>query len=92
MSQAMMFSNTAITVESAAQDINRKNRLPQIRPPIMEMNTFGNVMKIRLGPLSGFTPNAKHAGKMIRPAVIATNVSRIATFTDSPNRVLSFSR
>ena len=92
ISQAMIFSNTAMTVEKAAQDINKKNRLPQIRPPIMEINTFGSVMKIRLGPLSGLTPNAKHAGKMIRPAVIATKVSSTATLTDSPSSVLFFSR
>ena len=32
MPQLMMFSNTARTVESAANDMNRKNRLPHRRP------------------------------------------------------------
>ena len=88
----MIFSNTAITVENAAKDIKMKNRLPQSRPPAMEMNTFGRVMKIRLGPLSGLIPKAKQAGKMINPAVNATQVSSTATLTASPNRVLSFCR
>ena len=88
----MIFSNTAITVENAANDINKKKKLPQIRPPAMEINTFGSVIKIRLGPLSGFTPKAKHAGKMISPAVIATKVSKTATLTASPSRVFFFSR
>ena len=42
-------------VENAAKDINRKNRLPQRRPPLMALNTLGRVMKIRFGPLSGWT-------------------------------------
>ena len=38
-----MFSNTAITVDSAAKDINRKNRAPQSLPPAIWLNTFGRV-------------------------------------------------
>lgn len=33
-------------------------------------------MKSRLGPASGWIPKLKHAGKIIRPATIATKVSR----------------
>ena len=73
--QVSIFSNNAITVENAAKVINRKNKLPQILPPFIEVNTLGNVMNIRLGPLSGSTLKAKHDGNMISPAIIATNVS-----------------
>ena len=48
--QLIIFSNTANTVDNAAKDINRKNRLPQILPPLMCAKMLGNVMKIRLGP------------------------------------------
>ena len=34
------FSNTAITVEKLAADINKKNSMPQIRPPAMFANTL----------------------------------------------------
>ena len=84
MQQDMMFSNTASTVENAANAMNTKNRLPHKRPIGMWLKILGRVTKIRFGPLSGETPNAKHAGKMIKPAVNATNVSRMATLTASP--------
>ena len=41
-------------------------------------NTFGNVMKMSDGPLSGFTPTEKAAGNIMRPAKIATRQSMIA--------------
>ena len=37
--------------------------------------TFGNVMKISDGPLSGLTPTEKAAGNIISPARIATRQS-----------------
>ena len=74
-----MFSKTAITVDTAAKIINKKNKAPQILPPAMELNTFGSVIKIRLGPESGCMPTEKAAGKMINPASIATKVSMIPT-------------
>ena len=40
------------------------------------------------GPLSGFTPKAKHAGKIINPESSATHVSRTVTHTASPVRLL----
>ncbi|CDB62494.1 unknown [Clostridium clostridioforme CAG:132] len=46
----MMFWNTAMMVEKAAKDINRKNSVPQILPPAIWLNTLGRVMKIRDGP------------------------------------------
>ena len=85
-----MFSNTAITVDSAAKDINRKNRAPQSLPPAIWLNTFGRVMNTSPGPAPGSTLNAKHAGMMIRPAISATNVSRIRILILSPARVHSF--
>ena len=46
----MMFWNTAMMVENAAKDINRKNRVPHILPPAIWLNTLGRVIKIRDGP------------------------------------------
>ena len=46
----MMFSNTASTVDRAANAMNRKNRLPHSRPSAMLAKILGRVMKIRLGP------------------------------------------
>ena len=71
-------------VESAAKDINRKNKLPQILPPAIFANTVGRVTKIKLGPESGVIPYVKQAGKIISPEETATNVSRQAIFTLSP--------
>ena len=88
--QEMMFSNTARIVENAAKNINKKNRLPQSLPSGIWLKIFGRVIKIRLGPEVWSTWNVKHAGKMISPEVIATNVSRMAIFTDSPSRERSF--
>ena len=82
--QEIIFSNTARMVENAANDIKMKKRLPQSLPSGMWLKIFGSVMKIRLGPEVWSTLNVKHAGKIISPDVIATNVSRIAMFTDSP--------
>ena len=62
----------------------------QILPALIALKMFGSVIKIRLGPLSGWTLNAKQAGKIINPAINATNVSRTVTQTASPVRVLSF--
>ena len=39
----IIFSKTAITVDIAANNINKKNNEPQIRPPGISLNTFGNV-------------------------------------------------
>ena len=51
--QEMMFSKTAITVESAANDMNTKNNAPQNLPPGILLNMLGRVMKISEGPASG---------------------------------------
>ena len=82
--QEIIFSYPARMVENAANDIKMKKRLPQSLPSGMWLKIFGSVMKIRLGPEVWSTLNVKHAGKIISPDVIATNVSRIAMFTDSP--------
>ena len=87
--QARMFSNTAVTVDRAAKNRNTKNSAPHSRPPGMELNTLGRVTKIRLGPESGLTPKAKAEGKMMRPEVKATKVSRMPTLMASPNSLRS---
>ena len=51
----MMFSNTAMIVDSAAKNRNRKKKLPKIRPPFIEVKMCGSVIKISFGPLSGCT-------------------------------------
>ena len=89
MLNEIIFSNTAITVESEAKDINKKNKAPHICPPAIKTNTLGKVIKIKLGPLSGLIPNEKHAGKIINPAIIATKVSSTATFVASFKSVCS---
>ena len=40
-------------------------------------NTFGKVMKMSEGPLSGCTPTEKAAGNIIRPANTAITVSMV---------------
>ena len=89
---AIIFSNTAITVEIEANTINIKNIVPHILPPTILLNTFGKVINKSDGPESGCTPNAKQAGIIIIPAVIAINVSSITTFNDSFVSLWSFSR
>ena len=84
IANVMIFSKTAMIVDAAAKNIHRKNNVPQILPPLIALKIFGSVIKIRLGPCPGFTPNAKHAGKMIIPAISATQVSRIVTQIASP--------
>ena len=58
-----------------------------MRPPDILIKTFGNVMKIKLGPAFTSTLQLKHAGKMIKPAIIATNVSSAQIRTPSPANV-----
>ena len=89
MQMAMMFSNTASTVEKLANTMKRKNSVPQNRPPPMFTNTWGRVIKIREGPWPGSTPKVKQAGKMMVPAIRATKVSRAQMRTASPGRVCS---
>ena len=80
----MMFSNTAMIVDRAAKLMNRKNSVPHNWPSGIWLNTLGSVMNTRPGPAPGSTPNAKHAGKMTRPAMSATRVSSPAMRTASP--------
>lgn len=67
--KAMMFSNTAMTVDRAAKDRKMKNSIPQNRPPGIWTNRLGMVRKIREGPASGWMPKAKQAGMMMNPAI-----------------------
>ena len=81
-----MFSNTAITVDNAANDMNTKNAVPHILPPAIWLNMLGSVINKSDGPAPGATPYAKHAGIIMR----ATNVSSRMILTASPPIVLSF--
>ena len=56
MQNATMFSNTPMTVESAAKLIKMKNSVPHSWPPHIWSNTLGSVTNTRLGPESGETP------------------------------------
>ena len=85
----MIFSNTAITVLRAANDIKTKNNVPQTLPPFMFTNTLGSVTNIRDGPASGETLNEKQDGKIMRPDTTATNVSSSDILNDSESRVFS---
>ena len=76
---AIIFSKTAKTVDIAAKLIKTKNNPPQSLPNGILLKIFGNVIKIRLGPLLTSTPKAEQAGKIIKPEVNATNVSKTAT-------------
>ena len=89
MPNAIRFSNTAITVESAANDMNRKNSVPHSWPSGICSKMLGSVMNASPAPEPGSTPNAKQAGKMIRPASSATAVSRMPTVVASPKRLRS---
>ena len=79
-----MPSNTAMTVESAANDMNTKNSVPHTCPPHICSNTLGSVMNTSPGPESGATPKAKQAGKMMSPVARATPVSSTPIVAASP--------
>ena len=91
MANAIIFSNTAMIVDAEAKNMHRKKIAPQSLPPAMELKILGSVIKIRFGPLSGFTPKAKLAGKMISPEISATLVSRTVIATASPASLLFLS-
>ena len=73
-----------MTVESAANAINRKNSAPHSCPKNIWLKIFGSVTKMSFGPCDGSTPKAKHAGKIMKPAIIATSVSSPNTCSASP--------
>ena len=56
MVKEMMFSKTAITVDRAAKDRNRKKAAPHSRPMGMALKMLGRVMNTRGGPFSVATP------------------------------------
>ena len=86
LTQARIFSQTASTVENAANVMNRKNTVPQMRPPLMVLNTAAIVSNRSAGPALTSSPSDVQAGKMISPDMIATKVSRTMTLIDSPMR------
>ena len=51
--------------------------------------TLGSVTNSRPGPESGWMPTAKAAGKMMKPARIATQVSMTATLNAVFDRLVS---
>ena len=91
----IIFSNTAITVESAAKRMKRKNSEPISLPAGMLLNIFESVVKRNeesTVPASAVTPllYVKQAGKTIRPDVTAIIVSSEIIVAASPKRPLSF--
>jgi len=92
MNMRMMFSKTAITVESAANDMNRKKSAPQSCPSHICEKTLGKVTNTRPGPLPGSTPKAKQTGKMMRPAMSAMTVSSTPTESACPKMRRSLPR
>lgn len=90
-----MFSKTAMTVERAAKIINKKKREPIILPPGIEVKIEESVVKRKLAPTvpaSAVTLllKVKQAGKMIRPDIMATKVSRHTIVVASLRSLLSF--
>ncbi len=75
MVKVMRFSNTAMMVDRAAKLINTKNSVPHSCPSGIWLNTLGKVTNTSDGPWSGATAKAKQAGKIMRPARMATSVS-----------------
>ena len=56
MEMAIMLSNTAIKVDTAANSMKRKKSPPQNQPKDMLENTVVKVTNSRLGPASGAIP------------------------------------
>ena len=77
-------------MDNAANVIKRKNIAPQNLPPDICSNTFGSVTNIRLGPLSVGILYDIHAGNMITPDIIATNVSSNVICIPSPTSDSSY--
>ena len=84
MLMLMIFSNTAITVDNAAKDINTKKSIPHNVPLGIWLNTFGSVINSSDGPASGRIPKEIHAGITIIPATNAISVSNTNTLIASP--------
>ena len=84
-----IFSNTASTVENAANDIKIKKKLPHSLPSGILLKILGKVINMSEGPEVWSTPYVNVAGKIISPETIATKVSSITIVTDSPSILLS---
>ena len=56
--------------------------------PKASWNTFGKVMKMSEGPLSGCTPTEKAAGNIIKPANTAITVSMVTIRVADFNRLV----
>ena len=65
----------------AAKETNTKNIVPKITPALICPKAMGNVWNRRPGPALGSKPFAKTIGKIAKPAIIATAVSKKATIT-----------
>ena len=89
--QETMFSKTAMIVVKAAKNRKIKNNPPHNCPSGILLKIFGRVTKIKPKPLSGFTPKAKQAGKMISPETKATKVSSKVMLMLSPSNERSLS-
>ena len=67
--------------------MKRKNSVPQILPPVMFRKTVAMVSNSREGPAVTSMSYVAQAGKMMRPATMATKVSSRMTWRLSPMRV-----
>ena len=87
-------SVSAIELVSAAKSTSTKNAMPITVPRPMESKTLGMVMNISAGPALSAEgsplENAKTAGMIIRPAMMAMAVSKTSTFRVESSMDTSF--
>ena len=81
--KAIKFSKTATTVVNAAADKNIKNKVHHNLGKGIKLKILGKVTNAKPAPSPGFTPKAKQAGNIIKPADNATKVSNITIIIDS---------
>ena len=79
----MIFSHTAIIVDRAAKDMNKKKRDAQILPPVIFEKIFGSVMNNNDGPCPTETPYEKgiYHGKIVLPSDYPMSPPDIYFFT-----------
>ena len=92
----IMFSKTAITVDNDAKIINKKKIVPIILPPGICVNILVKVVNKNDAPKfptsATVCPPLKvnAAGKIIKPDINATVVSKLTMVTASPSNLFSF--
>ncbi len=85
ISKAMMFSNTAMIVDSAAKVRNRKNRALHTNPPGICAKILGSVMKTRLILLSMPAVMGYNVLSMIQPLGEGSTIMDLEDFIVSNN-------